>query len=88
MPMSVEELIKEYTNENGFSWGVNTVIESLRGKGFYNLEVKEGEFIITSWGPNWCEKTQRYTEPPTNNEMKEEYTRQKTIAECIEYFKQ
>lgn len=87
MPMSVKQIIENFTNENGFSWGLNTVIESLRGKGLYSLEAKEGVFTILSWGPNWCEKTQKYTEPPTSEEIKEEYIRQKTIAECIEYFK-
>jgi hypothetical protein len=86
MPMNVEELIKNFTNETGFSWGLNTVIESLKGKGLYQLQAIEGNYIIQSWGPNWCEKTQKYTEPPTSEEIKEEYIRQKTIAECIKYF--
>ncbi len=35
--LSVEATIKRYTNENGFSWGINTVMKSLAPDASYDL---------------------------------------------------
>ena len=75
--LSIEETIKAYTNENGFSWGINTVMKSLAPDASYDL-TSAGEFIIDRWDSLFPK--------PTSQEIRDEYIRQQTIAECIEYF--
>ena len=77
--LSVEATIKRYTNENGFSWGINTVMKSLAPDASYDLTSAAGEFIIDRWDSIFPQ--------PTSQEIRDEYIRQQTIAECIEYFK-
>jgi hypothetical protein len=77
--LSIEETIKAYTNENGFAWGTNTVIKSIAPDACYDLSVVEGEFIINHWDSS--------VPQPISREIRDEYIRQQTIAECIEYFK-
>jgi hypothetical protein len=86
--MSVEQIINEFTNkETGeFAWGINTAMASLRPKCLYLLEASGGNFVISSWGPNWSDETQSYIQPPTSQEIRDEYIRHKTISECLEYF--
>ena len=76
--LSVEETIKAYTNENGFSWGINTVMKSLAPDASFDL-TSAGEFIIDRWDSPLPQ--------PTSQEIKEEYIRQQTIAEVIDYLK-
>ena len=74
---TTKEIIEKYTKENGdFAWGVETVINSLTHNLEYNLNVSGGKFILTKWE----------LKKPTSEEIKEEYNRQQTIAECLEYF--
>ncbi len=47
--LSLEETIKAYTNENGFAWGINTVMKSLAPGVSHDL-TSAGEFIIDRWG--------------------------------------
>jgi len=75
--LNIEETIKAYTNDNGFSWGINTVMKSLVPEAIYDL-TSAGEFIIDRWESIYPQ--------PTSQEIKEEYIRQQTIAECVEYF--
>jgi hypothetical protein len=75
--LSIEATIKRYTNENGFSWGINTVIKALVPEASYDL-TSAGEFIIDRWESIYPQ--------PTSQEIRDEYIRQQTIAECIEYF--
>jgi len=75
--LSVETTIKKYSNENGFAWGINTVMQSLAPEANYDL-TSAGEFIIDRWDSPLPQ--------PTSQEIREEYIRQETIAECIEYF--
>jgi len=75
--LSIEATIKRYTNENGFQWGINTVIKSLAPDASYDL-TSAGEFIIDRWDSSLPQ--------PTSQEIRDEYIRQQTIAECIEYF--
>lgn len=76
---TVKEVIQKYTKKNGeFAWGVETVIDSLTPDVEYNLEAKEGVYILTKWN----------LPQPTSQEIREEYIRQETIAECLEYFKE
>jgi hypothetical protein len=75
--LSIEETIKAYTNENGFAWGINTVMKSLAPDIIYDL-TSAGQFIIDRWESSLPQ--------PTSQEIRDEYIRQQTIAECIEYF--
>jgi len=75
--LNIEETIKAYTNENGFVWGINTVMKSLVPDASYDL-TSAGEFIIDRWDSIYPQ--------PTSQEIRDEYIRQQTIAECIEYF--
>ena len=76
--LSVEETIKAYTNENGFAWGTNTVMKSLAPIASYDLTSNAGTFVIDRWESIYPQ--------PTSQEIRDEYIRQQTIAECIEYF--
>lgn len=76
--LNIEETIKAYTNENGFAWGINTVMKSLAPNISYDLTSISGEFIIDRWDSSLPQ--------PTSQEIRDEYIRQQTIAECIEYF--
>jgi hypothetical protein len=76
--LSIEATIKRYTNENGFSWGINTVMKSLIPNASYDLTSTGGEFIIDRWESIYPQ--------PKSQEIRDEYIRQQTIAECIEYF--
>jgi hypothetical protein len=75
--LSIEATIKRYTNENGFAWGINTVMKSLAPDASYDL-TSAGEFIIDRWDSIYPQ--------PTSQEIRDEYIRQQTIAECLEYF--
>ena len=76
--LSLEETIKAYTNENGFAWGINTVMKSLAPNVSYDL-TSAGEFIIDRWDSPLRQ--------PTSQEIRDEYIRQQTIAEVIDYLK-
>ena len=78
--LSIEETIKKYTNENGFSWGINTVIKSLAPGVSHDLTSAGGTFIINRWDSPLPK--------PTSQEIRDEYIRQQTIAECLVYFKE
>jgi len=77
--LSVAETIKRYTNENGFAWGINTVMKSLAPNSSYDL-TSSGDFIIDRWDSIYSQ--------PTSQEIRDEYIRQQTIAECIKYYKE
>ena len=77
--LTVERTIKDYTNENGFSWGVNTVMQSIAPGAIYDIQHQGGEFIVHNW--------QSTLPKPTSEEIKTEYIRQETIAECIKLLK-
>ncbi len=76
--LSVEATIKKFTNENGFAWGDNTVIKALVPEASYDMTSAGGTFIIDRWESIYPQ--------PTSQEIRDEYIRQQTIAECIEYF--
>jgi hypothetical protein len=78
--LTIEEIIETYTNENGFAWGTNTVIKSIAPDACYDLSVVEGEFIINHWDSTLPQ--------PTSREIRDEYVRQQTIAECLKYFEE
>jgi hypothetical protein len=76
--LSIEETIKAHTNENAFSWGINTVMKSLAPNVSHDLTSAGGTFIIDRWDSPLPQ--------PTSQEIRDEYIRQQTIAECVEYF--
>jgi len=78
--LSIEETIKAYTNKNGFSWGINTVMKSLAPGASYDLTSAAGEFIIDRW--------ESELPRPSSREIRDEYIRQQTIAECIKYYEE
>ena len=77
--LSVKKLVEKFSNENGFAWGINTVMKSLAPNASYDL-TSAGEFIIDRWESDLPQ--------PTSQEIRDEYIRQQTIAECLEYFKE
>jgi hypothetical protein len=77
--LNIEETIKAYTTEYGFAWGINTVMKSLAPGASYDL-TSAGQFIIDRW--------ESELPKPTSEEIRDEYIRQQTIAECLEYFKE
>jgi hypothetical protein len=77
--LSIGATIKRYTNENGFAWGINTVMKSLAPDASFDLTSIGGTFIIDRWDSNLPQ--------PTSQDIRDEYIRQQTIAECVEYFK-
>lgn len=85
---TIEELIIQNTDENGFQWGIETAMKSLRPNCQYAISCSGGNFEVVDWPNNqWCEVTQSYLQPPTSQELRDEYIRHKTISECLEYFK-
>jgi hypothetical protein len=76
--LNVGKTIKMFTTEHGFAWGINTVMKSLAPNASYDL-TSAGEFIIDRWDSPLPQ--------PTSQEIRDEYIRQQTIAEMIDYFK-
>ncbi len=76
--LSIGATIKKFSNENGFAWGDNTVIKALVPEASYDMTCA-GEFIIDRWESIYPQ--------PTSQQIKEEYIRQQTIAEVIDYLK-
>jgi len=77
--LSIKATIEMFSNENGFSWGIDTTIKALVPKANYDLTSAGGTFIIDRWDSIFPQ--------PTSQEIRDEYIRQQTIGECIEYFK-
>jgi hypothetical protein len=77
--LSVKATIEMFSNENGFTWGIDTAMKALVPKASYDLTSAGGTFIIDRWDSIFPQ--------PTSQEIRDEYIRQQTIAECIEYFK-
>ena len=68
-----------FSNENGFAWGIDTAMKALVPKASYDLTSAGGTFIIDRWDSIFPQ--------PTSQEIRDEYIRQQTIAECVEYYK-
>jgi hypothetical protein len=76
--MTIEELVKEFSNEQGFQFGIDIVMKSLRPGALYGLSASGGTFEIISWDES-------NTEPaPTSQEIRDEYIRHQTIREFID----
>jgi septum formation inhibitor-activating ATPase MinD len=76
--LNIGETIKLFSNENGFACGDNTVIKALVPEASYDMTCA-GEFIIDRWDSIYPQ--------PTSQEIRDEYIRQQTIAEVIDYLK-
>ena len=79
--MTTEELIETYSNEKGFLFGTDVVMQVLRPDSLYCLKVEAGKFEIVSWDES------NKQDPPSSQEIREEYIRHKAIKEVLEYLK-
>jgi hypothetical protein len=78
--MTVEELIKEFSDKNnGFQFGIDIVMKSLRPNALYELSVSRGEFTVTRWDESNKEPA------PSSQEIRDEYFRHKAIKEVLNY---
>jgi hypothetical protein len=78
--MVIEKLIKEFSNDQGFQFGIDIVMKSLRPNAIYCLSSSNGAFEIVSWDES------NDLSAPTSQEIRDEYIRHKTIKEMLEYF--
>jgi hypothetical protein len=79
--MITEKLIETHSNENGFLFGTDVVMQVLRPNAIYCLNVEGGNFKIVSWDES------NEQDPPSSQEIREEYIRHQTIYEVLEYLK-
>ena len=86
--MTTQEIIEHFTTEQGFRWGIDTAMQSLRPGCLYGVQAANGGFEIIDWQENqWDDVNKCYIDPPTSQEIRDEYRRHQTISECLEYFK-
>ena len=79
MRMTIDELIQEFSNEQGFQFGIDIVMKSLRPNALYCLSANGGTFEIIDWDES------NELPQPTSQEIRDEYIRHKTIKEFLEY---
>ena len=77
--MKIDELIKEFSNEQGFQFGIDIVMKSLRPNALYCLSASGGTFEIIDWDKS------NELPAPTAQEIRDEYIRHKTIKEFLDY---
>ena len=77
--MNIEQLINEFSNEQGFQFGIDIVMKSLRPNALYSLSAKNGTFEIISWDES------NELPAPSSQEIRDEYIRHKTIKEFLWY---
>jgi len=77
--MTIEQLIQEFSNEQGFQFGIDIVMKSLRPNALYCLSASGGTFEIVSWDES------NELPPPSSQEIRDEYIRHKTIKEFLWY---
>ena len=75
--MTINELIKEFSNEEGFQFGIDIVMKSIRPGALYGLSCSGGVFEIV----NWDESNE--LPAPTPQEIRDEYIRHRTIKEFL-----
>lgn len=78
--MTIQELIQEFSNEQGFQFGIDIVMKSLRPNSIYSLNASNGIFEIIDWDLS------NKLPAPSSQEIRDEYIRHKTIKEMLEYF--
>jgi hypothetical protein len=79
MQMKIDELIQEFSNEQGFQFGIDIVMKSLRPNALYCLSASGGAFEIIDWDES------NELPQPTPQEIRDEYIRHKTIKEFLDY---
>ena len=77
--MTIDKLIEKFSNENGFQFGLDIVMESLRPNALYEISCANGEFSITRWDDS------NELPMPSSQEIRDEYIRHKTIKEFLNY---
>jgi len=79
--LTTEEIIKYFGSDDGLVWGIDTAIKSLAlsPNVSYDLDCSSGKYTLLRW--------ESPLPKPTPEEIKLEYERQKTIAECLEILK-
>ena len=82
--MTIQELIDNVTVNGKFQYGINTVMQSLRPNCLYHMESCGGNFVIRDWPQNQWSETTGWVEAPTNDEIKVELVRQRTVSEMLE----
>jgi len=80
--MTIEQLIQEFSNEQGFQFGIDIVMKSLRPNALYCLSASGGTFNIVEWDES------NELPAPTSQEIRDEYIRHQTIKEFLEYLEQ
>ena len=80
--MTIEELIQAFSNEQGFQFGIDIVMRSLRPGALYGLSTSGGNFEIVSWDES------NELPAPTSQEIRDEYIRHQTIKEFLEFMEQ
>ena len=80
--MTIEQLIQEFSNEQGFQFGIDIVMKSLCPNALYCLSAEGGTFKIVSW-----DETNELP-APTSQEIRDEYIRHQTIKEFLDFIEQ
>ena len=80
--MTIEQLIQEFSNEQGFQFGIDIVMKSLRPNALYCLSASGGTFTIVEWDES------NELPAPTSQEIRDEYIRHKTIKEFLDHIEQ
>lgn len=75
--------------EEAYACGIETVMTVLRPRCLYGITAQNGQYHLTHWEPNqWDDVRQCYIEPPSDQEIRDEFVRQQTIGECLRYFRE
>jgi len=77
--MDVNEVMKNFTGENGMAYGVDTAIKALRPGCRFELEAAGGGFTWHKW---WDPDGQK---PPTKDEIEAELAYQEKLAKYYQY---
>lgn len=79
---TVDELLKTFINNESkeLLLGMNTIVESLRPPTMHSMSVSNGKFFINYW-------RNENEEPPSSEELTNEYVRQQSITEFYNYLK-
>ena len=77
--MDVNEIMKNFSGENGLAYGVDTAIKALRPGCKYDVAVSGGHFNFSRW---WDANEKP---PPSDEEIMKEYEYQKALSEYYQY---
>ena len=77
--MDVNEIMKNFSGENGLAYGVDTAIKALRPGCKYDVAVSGGHFNFSRW---WDANEKP---PPSDGEIMNEYEYQKALSEYYQY---